>query len=265
MALLRITNYHLISTDAAFYCFLIFLLGCPWPFIASPALDRSFMTHCSLPISFSPLCYWSLFLSSKQRLFAATPSSLAADIPQGSVAFCVVICNLSDSKTWHYSLLRYTVAWLLLTMCKHIILHWQILFIYLAALPRLEQRSLNYGFWCVQIITPSHRSDRIHCCEPYHYMEEFRSNCFVLGHHPWVSILAHLPFIQALSGPQRTSETPGFILEAFRHTGLVYQEQSLGQDGMWKQKDYCVAPVQAQEDKGSETGTSAPWGTTSHS
>lgn len=156
MALLRITNYHLISTDAAFYCFLIFFLGCPSPFIISPALDHSFMACCSLPIFFS-LSYWSLFLSSKQWLFAATSSSLAADIPQGSVAFCIVICNLSDSKTWHYSLPWYTVAWLLLTMCKHIILHWQILFIYLAALPSLEQHSLNYGFWCLQIITPSHR------------------------------------------------------------------------------------------------------------
>lgn len=49
-ALLRITNYHLISTDAAFYCFLIFFLGCPRPFIISPALDHSFMACCSLPI-----------------------------------------------------------------------------------------------------------------------------------------------------------------------------------------------------------------------
>lgn len=104
-----------------------------------------------------PPSRWSLFLHPKQWLFAAASSRRAADIPQGSVASSIVICNLSDSQTWHYSLLWYTVACLLLTMCERITLHWQILFIYLAAFPSLEQHSLNYRFWCLQIIPPSHR------------------------------------------------------------------------------------------------------------
>lgn len=72
MTLLRITNYHLISTDAAFYCFLIFFLGCPWPFIISPALDHSFMACCSLSIFFPP-CLTGLYFSLPNNGFLQPP------------------------------------------------------------------------------------------------------------------------------------------------------------------------------------------------
>lgn len=129
MAPLRITNYHLISTDAAFYCFLIFFSGLSTAFYHLSCTWLQLYGLLFPPHFFPSLSCRSLFLLPKQWLFAATSSSLAADIPQGSVAFSIVICNLSDSQTWHYSSLWYTVSWLLLTMCKHIILHWQILFI----------------------------------------------------------------------------------------------------------------------------------------
>lgn len=72
MAPLRITNYHLISTDASFYCFLIFFLGCPQPFIIFPALDCSFMACCSLPIS-SPPSLASLYSSCPNNGFLQPP------------------------------------------------------------------------------------------------------------------------------------------------------------------------------------------------
>lgn len=49
-------------------------------------------------------------------------------------------------------------------------------------------------------------------------MEEFRSNRFVLGQHPWISNSVYLPLLQVLSGPQSSSDTTNFILETFRPT-----------------------------------------------
>lgn len=79
-------------------------------------------------------------------------------------------------------------------------------------------------------------------------------------------------FIQVLSGSQRTSDTTNFILEIFRPTGLVYQEQNFGPHGTWKQRitlqpgscsagggGHCLPPrrVKGSEDKGarSQKGT----------
>jgi len=67
-------------------------------------------------------------------------------------------------------------------------------------------------------------------------MEEFRSNCFVLGQQPWVSNSVYLPLIQVPSGPQRTSDTANFTLETFRPSSLVYQEQSSGLHSSSKQR-----------------------------